>query len=195
MSRPILAIATGLGAMLAASPAFAHLGHVEHGSFAAGLSHPLFGLDHVLAMVAVGLWAAVLGGRATAIVPAAFVVTMLAGFLGALAGLPLVYVEPMILASIIVLGVLIALTVRVNTAYGAALIAAFAFFHGHAHGGELGGAGAAQFGAGFVVATAALHAAGVGLGLMIARMPAGKGSVLRVIGGLTAAAGVVLAFG
>ncbi|SEM63234.1 urease accessory protein [Loktanella fryxellensis] len=195
MSRPTRLIALAVTAMLAASPALAHLDHAEHGSFAAGFSHPLFGLDHILAMIAVGLWAAVLGGRAMLVVPAAFVTAMLAGFAAAIGGFPLIHVEPMILASIIVIGVLIAMRARMSIMTGAALMAVFAFFHGHAHGGELGGAGAATFGAGFVVATVALHAGGVVLGLLIARMGAGNGVVMRLLGGATALAGVLLAFG
>ena len=85
----------------ATAPAFAHLDPAEHGSFAAGISHPLFGLDHVLVMLAVGLWAASLGGRAMVIVPASFVGAMGLGFAAAIAGMPLPFVEPVILASII----------------------------------------------------------------------------------------------
>ena len=182
-------------AVLAATPAFAHLPHGEYGSFAAGLSHPLFGLDHIIAMVAVGLWASVLGGRALWLVPAGFVGTMIAGYLLALLGLPLPLVEPMILSSIVLLGLLVALTVRLNPGVGMALAGLFALFHGHAHGGELAGAGALPFGAGFAVATAALHAAGMGLGLLVGRSARFGTAAARAIGGLTAAAGLVLAFG
>ena len=84
------------------APAFAHLDPLEHGSFAAGFSHPLFGLDHILAMVAVGLWAASVGGKALWAVPTAFVATMAVGFGAALLGMPLPFVEPVILASLTV---------------------------------------------------------------------------------------------
>src|SRR5690606_19576432 len=94
---------------LTASPAFAHLNPAEHGSFAAGFTHPLSGADHILAMVAVGLWAAMLGGRALFVVPAAFVGVMLLGFVAALLGMPLPFVEPVILASVVVLGLMVAL--------------------------------------------------------------------------------------
>jgi len=151
----------------ATAPAFAHLAPGEHGSFMAGFSHPLFGLDHILAMVAVGLWAAMIGGRATWIVPSAFVGTMILGFGLALGGAPLPFVEPVILASVVVLGVLIALAVNVPVAAGAALVGIFALFHGHAHGGELGDATALPYLVGFAVATAALHLAGIGLGLAL----------------------------
>src|SRR5690606_9900488 len=84
-----------------ASPALAHLDPAEHGSFAAGFTHPLFGADHVVAMVAVGLWAAMLGGRALWAVPAAFVAVMALGFVLSALGVPLPFVEPAILASVV----------------------------------------------------------------------------------------------
>ena len=177
-----------------AAPAFAHLNPEEHGSFMAGLSHPLFGLDHILVMVAVGLWAAQIGGKALWGVPLAFVTTMAVGFGLALAGISLPFVEPAILASVVALGLLVAMAVKLDTVMSAAIVAVFALFHGHAHGGELGSAGALQFGVGFVVATAFLHIAGIGLGLGIARLSGGA-LAARIIGGLTALAGLVLAFG
>lgn len=191
-----LSLAAGL-VTLASAPAFAHLDPLEHGSLAAGLSHPLFGADHVLAMVAVGLWAAQIGmnperRNALWIVPSAFVGTMALGFLLAVMGAPLPFVEPAILASVIGLGLLVALAVRVPVAASAAIVAIFALFHGHAHGGELGSAGALQFGLGFVIATALLHVAGIGLGLASVRIAP---SVARVAGILTAVAGFSLAFG
>ncbi|CAK7257151.1 MULTISPECIES: HupE/UreJ family protein [unclassified Shinella] len=177
-----------------AAPAFAHLNPDEHGSFMAGFSHPLFGLDHILVMVAVGLWAAQIGGKALWGVPAAFVATMAIGFGLALAGFDLPFVEPAILASVVALGLLVAMAVKLDTAASAAIVAVFALFHGHAHGGELGSAGALEFGAGFVVATALLHVAGIGLGLGIARL-SGGGAAARILGAVTALAGLVLAFG
>ena len=177
-----------------AAPAFAHLNPEEHSSFMAGLSHPLFGLDHILVMVAVGLWAAQIGGKALWGVPLAFVTTMAVGFGLALAGIGLPFVEPAILASVVALGLLVAMAVKLDTVMSAAIVAVFALFHGHAHGGELGSAGALQFGVGFVVATAFLHIAGIGLGLGIARLSGGA-LAARIIGGLTALAGLVLAFG
>lgn len=176
------------------APAFAHLNPEEHGSFMAGVSHPLFGLDHILVMVAVGLWAAQIGGKALWGVPAAFVATMAIGFGLALAGVDLPFIEPAILASVVALGLLVAMAVKLDTAASAAIVAVFALFHGHAHGGELGSAGALEFGAGFVVATALLHVAGIGLGLGIARL-SGGGVAARILGAVTALAGLVLTFG
>lgn len=182
------------GAILtsATAPAFAHLNPEEHGSMMAGLSHPLFGTDHILAMVAVGLWAAMIGGRALWIVPAAFVGTMAAGFALAVSGVDLPFVEPAILASVIALGLLVAMAVKLPVAASAAIVGIFALFHGHAHGGELGTAGALQFGIGFMIATALLHAAGIGLGLGLNRF----GPVVsRLLGAGTAVAGMALMFG
>lgn len=179
---------------ITAAPAFAHLNPEEHGSFMAGVSHPLFGLDHILVMVAVGVWAAQIGGKALWGVPAAFVATMAIGFGLALAGVDLPFVEPAILASVVALGLLVAMAVKLDTAASAAIVAVFALFHGHAHGGELGSAGALEFGIGFVVATALLHVAGIGLGLSIARLSGGA-IAARLLGAITALAGLVLAFG
>lgn len=190
LNRTLLALSLTLAATL---PAFAHLDPTEHGSFAAGFSHPLFGLDHILAMVAVGLWAAQQGGRAIWQVPAAFVGTMALGFGFAIFGAPLPFVEPVILASVVFLGVAIALALPIPTAAVAALVGFFAFFHGHAHGGELGEAGAWKFASGFLIATAALHAAGIAAGLGLARV-SGK-LITRAAGAATALGGLWLAFG
>ncbi|GAB1580588.1 HupE/UreJ family protein [Phyllobacterium phragmitis] len=180
---------------LVATPAFAHLNPAEHGSFAAGFSHPLFGPDHILAMVAVGLWAALLGGRALWLVPAAFVATMMAGFMLALAGAPLPFVEPVILASVVAIGLLAAIALKVPTPAAMAMVGFFALFHGHAHGGEMGSAGAAAYGLGFALATALLHVAGIGIGLGLPRLfGSDMGRIVaRLAGGATALAGLWLA--
>jgi urease accessory protein len=180
----------------ATAPAFAHLNPEEHGSFMAGFSHPLFGMDHILVMVAVGLWAAQISQpgnkKALWVVPAAFVGTMAIGFGLALSGIELPFVEPAILASVIALGLLVAIAVRLPTSVCAAIVAVFALFHGHAHGGELGSAGAFQFGVGFVIATTLLHIAGIAAGLGISRF---SPYVARILGGITALLGLSLAFG
>jgi urease accessory protein len=181
------------------TPALAHLSPEDHGSFFAGVSHPLFGLDHILAMVAVGLWAAMLGGRAIWAVPAAFVGTMIVGFGLAMAGVGLPFVEPIILASVVVLGLVIAAAVRLPTAAGALLVGAFALFHGHAHGAELGSATAASYLAGFAVSTALLHAVGIAIGLGLGSglsFGAVRGRMIaRALGGATALAGLGLMSG
>ncbi len=192
MIRHILLALAAL--LVTTAPAFAHLNPEEHGSFMAGFSHPLFGLDHILVMVAVGLWAAQIGGKALWGVPVAFVTTMAVGFGLALSGVDLPFVEPAILASVVALGLLVAMAVKLDMVASTAIVAVFALFHGHAHGGELGSAGALQFGIGFVAATALLHIAGIGLGFGIARLSGGA-IAARIIGAVTALAGLVLAFG
>ena len=195
MKRTSLLIAVLLSLM--ASPAFAHLNPAEHGSFAAGFTHPLSGADHILAMVAVGLWASMLGGRALVIVPLSFVGVMLLGFVAALGGVSLPYVEPVILASVIVLGLLVAMAFRASTMTAALIVGFFAFFHGYAHGGEIGSAAFLSYGAGFALATALLHAAGIGVGLAAGRMLQGRTGqiVMRIAGGFAALSGLYLMAG
>ena len=177
---------------LAAAPAFAHLDPAAHGSLMAGVSHPLFGADHILAMVAVGIWASQIGGRALWAVPAAFVGMMAVGYGLAVAGIGMPFVEPAILASVIGLGLLVAAAIRLPVAASAAVVAVFALFHGHAHGGELGSAGALSFGIGFVLATAALHGLGIGLGMITSRI---WPIVARLLGLATVIGGAAIAFG
>ena len=184
-------LSTALLLTMAASPALAHLDPVAHGSVAAGFTHPIFGADHVLAMVAVGLWAAVLGGCALWSLPVAFVVAMGLGFVLSLAGMPLPLVEPMILTSVIILGVLVALAARLPLVAGMGIVAVLALFHGHAHGTEMGGAGALAYLFGFASATALLHGAGLVLGMGLARFAHGR--ALRGMGATVAALGAALA--
>lgn len=182
--------------ILFSTSAQAHLPSGEFGSFASGFSHPLFGFDHVLAMVAVGLWASMIGQRALWIVPTVFVSMMIVGFGLALMQMPLPFVEPMILASIIVLGLVLAMALRINAQLCASLIGLFALFHGHAHGGEIGEAGAMQFTLGFVLATALLHGTGLGIGLMASRISSSLGicsnALSRGLGVVTVFAGLIL---
>jgi urease accessory protein len=180
------------------APAFAHLNPAEHGSFAAGFTHPIFGMDHVIVMIAVGLWAWQIGGKAIIAVPLAFVAAMIVGFALSLLGAPLPLVEPTILASVVALGLLLTFAVKMPVALGAVVVAAFAMFHGHAHGSELGGATAFAYAAGFAIATAALHAGGIVIGIAIDKT-LGKGDktallLSRAIGGITALVGVSLFF-
>jgi urease accessory protein len=191
-----LSLSAAILAATGTAPAFAHLNPAEHGSFLAGFSHPFFGADHILVMVSVGLWAAQIAAsgsrRALWIVPSAFVGTMAVGFLLAIAGVQLPFVEPAILASVIALGLLVAIAAKLPTAACAAIVGVFALFHGHAHGGELGSAGALQFGIGFMIATAVLHLAGIALGMGIARF---SPYIARILGGITALLGLSLIFG
>ena len=186
-----ISVSTAILAAMTA-PAFAHINPAEHGSLLTGLSHPFSGADHMLAMVAVGLWAAQIGGKAKWIVPASFVAMMAAGFLLAMNAIYLPFVEPGILASVVGLGLLVALAVKVPVPVSAALVGLFALFHGHAHGGELGAATPLSFAIGFVIATATLHAIGLGIGTAIANRNA---TLTRMLGVLTALGGAALIFG
>lgn len=161
----------------------------------AGLTHPLSGADHILAMGAIGLWGVVSGGRALWAWPAAFAATLLVGFAVAILGLPAPFVEPAIVSSIVVLGLLVALAVRAPVWLGAVIAGLFAFFHGHAHGTEAVAAGVdlLAFASGFSLATAVLHGVGLGGGLLIARS-AGE-PLLRATGGLVAVSGLALIAG
>jgi urease accessory protein len=166
---------------------------MEHAySFASGFAHPWTGLDHMLAMVAVGLWAGINGGRALWAWPAAFVGVMLAGGALGMAGVSVPFVEPGILASVIALGLLVLTAARLPVVLGAVLMAAFALLHGHAHGAELpSGAAAATYAAGFAIATAALHVLGLGIA-HLCRTDGGK-LIVRGAGAAVAVAGVALA--
>jgi urease accessory protein len=159
MKRNVVAL---IALVAGISPAFAHAGVGSTASFAAGVAHPLGGLDHIAVMVAVGLWAALKGNRALWVWPATFVGVMLIGGALGLAHVPVPFVEPAILASVVALGLLVALAVDLPLWVGAAAIAVFAIFHGHAHGSEVAeNVGGVEYMAGFALATATLHAVGV----------------------------------
>jgi urease accessory protein len=177
----------------AAMPAYAHVGIGTTSSFTAGFMHPLSGLDHMTVMIAVGLWAALKGGKAIWAWPAAFVGVMLGGAALGMAHVPVPFVEPGILASVVALGLLVALAVDLPISAGIAIIGLFALFHGHAHGTEVPeDAGGLEYMAGFAVATALLHAVGIAAGLSLGLRFRG---LARVAGAACAAIGVGLAFG
>lgn len=189
-------IFAGASLLLISSPAFAHVDPSEHGSFAAGFTHPVFGLDHVLAMIAVGLWAALLAGKSVLALPTAFVGSMVIGFGLALVGVSFPMVEPVILTSVVALGVLVALAARLPLAISVLIVGTFGLFHGHAHGGEIGTATEFSYAAGFILATAILHAVGVLIGY---GTKVGLGNnerigelVTRGLGGVTALIGLTL---
>ena len=174
--------------LLLPAAAFAHEGGAAQG-FISGFLHPLSGPDHIVAMIAVGLWGAQLGAPAIWLLPVAFPLVMALGGLAALLGAGLPGVEIGIAASAIALGALVALQVRLPLAAALAVVAVFAVFHGHAHGAELAqGANAAAYSLGFVIATGLLHAVGIALGLLHA-LPAGRLAV-RGAGALVGCAGV-----
>jgi len=174
--------------ILLVSPAFAHTGEGT-GGFLAGLSHPVFGPDHVVAMVAVGLWGAFLGAPAIWLLPIVFPLVMALGGVLGIVGAPLPAVETGIASSAIVLGLMVALAARPPLWVAVVLVGAFAIFHGYAHGKELpDGANAVAFSAGFVIATGLLHLTGIAFGLL-ARWPVGRLAV-RGAGGMIALVGV-----
>ncbi len=179
---------------LAVGPAFAHPGHVETSSFAAGIAHPLSGIDHIAVMIAVGLWAALKGGRALWVWPVAFVGLMLVGGALGMAHVPLPFVEPGILASVVALGLLVALAVDLPVITGAAIIGVFALFHGHAHGSEVAeNISGIEYMAGFATATVTLHLVGIGFAQMMTR--ANLRPCIRAAGALCVVVGGALAFG
>ncbi len=173
-----------------ATPALGHTGHSLSGGFADGFLHPLFGPDHVAAMLAVGLWGAFLGTPAIWMLPVVFPLVMAVGGALGILGLPLPGIEFAIALSAVVLGLMVALAARPHLAIAAVLVGAFAIFHGYAHGAELpAGANAAAYSLGFVIATGLLHLTGIGIGLLT-RWPSGRLTV-RTAGSAIAIAGLV----
>lgn len=184
----ITALATGV--------ALAHPGHPDatmngSASMAAGFAHPFSGIDHLLAMLAVGVWAAQNKQRALWVLPLAFPLMMVVGAVLAFSGVQVPGVETGIAASVAVLGLLIAFAVRMPLWGSTLVVSLFAMFHGYAHGVELPhGSSAALYGTGFIVATALLHAAGLGIGLVAGQKMADR--VVRIGGVGIAAVGAYL---
>ena len=174
--------------LLASGPAAAHTEAGVPGGLVSGFLHPLSGLDHLVAMVAVGLWGAQLGRPGIWVLPVCFPAVMaLGGVIGVL-GVPLPATELVIALSALVLGFAVALALRVPFWAAAVIVAVFAVFHGYAHGKELpGAANALAYGAGFVAATGMLHAAGIVTGVLT-RWPTGAQAV-RVLGAAIAGLG------
>jgi len=171
--------------------ALAHVGDHSHMSFTEGMLHPFSGLDHVLAMVAVGLWASQLGGRALWLLPLTFPAVMAVGAGLGLSGVTLPWVEIGIAGSVMVLGAVVALALRPSLAISIPLIGAFALLHGYTHGIELpASASALSYGAGFIAATLVLHAVGIATGLIGGRLPVRFAA--RTTGGAIAVLGVML---
>ena len=188
MTRRTAIVAAAFSIALAAAPALAHEQAGVATGLASGFAHPISGWDHVLAMVAVGLWGAQLGRPALWLLPVAFPMMMACGGLVALLGLPLPGVEIGIALSAIALGALVAAEAKPPLAAALGIVALFALFHGHAHGAELApGANAIAYSLGFVVATGLLHAVGILIGAAH-RWRAGRAAV-RVAGVLVAAGG------
>ena len=183
-----------LAALLLFFPAvaMAHPGHGAASGLWHGLGHPLGGLDHLLAMMAVGFWAAQLGKRALWAVPAAFVAVMVLGAVLGIAGVSMPFVEQGIVASVFILGLLVAGACKLPLQYSTAIVGVFALSHGLAHGAEIPlTAGALPYAAGFTLSTALLHLVGVGLGSLFQRTELPEFN--RYIGGAIALSGLYLA--
>ena len=188
---------TVLAIILTPAAALAHTGVSEAAGIAHGFMHPVGGMDHVLAMVSAGVFAYMLGGRALLLVPAAFVAMMAAGGALGMAGVPVPFVELGIGLSIIVIGMAAALGRRMPTAAAMALVGVFAVFHGAAHGAEMPqDSSGLPYAAGFMLATALLHVAGIAACFAVARLIGSHGGLAaRIGGGAAALAGAVTAGG
>lgn len=163
----------GTASLLALSPvALAHTGMHPVDGFVSGFTHPFLGTDHLLAMIAVGLWAVAVAPRRVWLLPLAFMAVMgLGGWLGA-AGIPLAYTETGIAASVVLLGLLVAGKVRLSQFTAVSLVSLFALFHGHAHGAEISAdAELWTYAAGFVATTGLLHLTGIVLGRLLLAKP------------------------
>lgn len=183
-----------LGA-LAPGLAVAHTGVGATHGFEHGFVHPISGADHVAAMVMVGLFAWRIGGRAIWLVPAAFMSLMAVGGALGLTGVALPFVETGIALSLVVLGAAVAGGLKAPTAAAMGLVGLFAVFHGYAHGAEAPEtAGGLAYACGFMLATALLHAAGLGFGALIGRL-ANDDRLVRAAGGAAVAFGVLLLVG
>ncbi|MDM9629471.1 HupE/UreJ family protein [Rhizobium sp. S152] len=196
ISKTKLGIAT-LALLAMPTFAFAHPGVGDASGFAHGFAHPISGIDHILAMVMVGIFAHQHGGRSLWLVPSAFVAMMaLGGAFGAM-GVSVPFVETGIALSVVVLGTVVALGVKAPAAVAMGVAGLFAIFHGHAHGAEMPeNAAGIVYAAGFMIATAALHVAGIGIGAAVGRIGERNGGLVnRIAGGLAAMAGVGLLAG
>jgi urease accessory protein len=188
-SRILLAAAVGGGFALISGSAQAHSGTGLPGGFASGFRHPFSGPDHLLAMVSVGIWGAFLGRPLIGLLPVIFPTVMAGGAVLAMIGLRLPHVEMGIALSVLVLGGCIALAIKAPVWVASLIVAAFALFHGYAHGQELpSAADPVGYSAGFVLATGLLHVLGIGIGTFNER-PGGLVAT-RAAGGLIAMTGV-----
>lgn len=192
MKRAIIILAAA--SVLTPVAALAHTGAGDTHGVVHGFMHPVTGLDHVLAMVAVGILAALLGGRAIWLVPASFVALAAVGGLLGVQGVLVPFVEFGISASVVLLGLAIALQARLPLGWTVGLVGLFGLYHGYAHGAEMpADASGFAYGAGFLAATAMLHIAGIGLGLGIAHMARRSATRFAQAGGTAIAlAGIVL---
>jgi urease accessory protein len=193
MRRNMLRLA-GIALGLTPTAALAHVGVGQASGMVHGFMHPLGGVDHLLAMILVGVFAYQLGRKALVLLPLAFIGLMALGGLAGIAGMPLPFVEIGIALSVVVLGLAVAFRINAPVALAVALVAAFAVFHGHAHGAEMPmSVSGVTYGVGLVLATGLLHAVGIGVGVLAGALSESYGkSFYRVAGGTAAAVGLVL---
>ena len=178
--------------IFAPAAALAHPGHDGAGGLVHGFFHPVTGIDHVLAMIAVGVLAAQYGGRALWLVPMSFLVPMAAAGAVGMAGIPVQIVEAGIGLSVVVLGLMIAFQIKPPTLVAMVVVGFFALFHGYAHGSEMPkGLAGLSFAAGFLIATALLLGAGVGLGRLLQRRALGR-RLIQAGGGAMALVGIAV---
>lgn len=177
--------------LLLPAVAMAHTGAGETAGFIHGFSHPIGGVDHLLAMAAVGLWAAQIGGRALWIAPGTFIIVMILGGTLSFSGIPVPFIEEGILTSVLVLGILIAGAFKFPVTFSALIVGFFALFHGYAHGNEMPVAmGVTSYCIGFALATAMLHSVGIASGTFMQKINLGK--VNRFAGIAIALSGIYL---
>jgi urease accessory protein len=195
MKRPLFPLsASAVSIALLPTVALAHTGVGDTVGFSHGFIHPLTGIDHVLAMMMVGVFAWQLGGRALWLVPITFVLVMAIGGVLGVTGIGVPFIEIGIALSVIVLGASVAFRIKAPMAIAMAVVGLFAIFHGHAHGSEMPeNAAGMTYGLGFMIATALLHLGGIGLGFLIGRIGDKRGPVfVRAAGAAAAVAGLAI---
>jgi urease accessory protein len=190
-SKSFHAVVMAAAVVLAVQVAQAHPGHGAGGGLSAGLAHPFSGIDHIMAMLAVGMLATQIGGKMLWGLPATFVALMVGGGLMNFAGVPVPWVEQGIMASVLILGLMVAAAGRFPTSASLSLVGFFAIFHGFAHAAEMHkGTSAVGYALGFIIATATLHAIGIALGLAAGKLASKQ--LVRLAGAAIAACGLLL---
>lgn len=187
----LVVLTAAIAVILSPRFAYAHIGVSPAHDLLHGLEHPFTGLDHLLAMFAVGLWAAQRGGRALWLVPLTFVSVMVVGIIFGMSGVPIPFVEPGIAISVLMLGVFVAAAIKLPLSISGAVVGTFAFLHGYAHGTETSASAAGlTYAFGFVAATIALHTAGISFGLTTQRLRSSQ--LVQYSGAAIAACGFFL---
>jgi urease accessory protein len=190
-SKSFRAVVMAAAVVLAVQVAQAHPGHGAGSGLSAGLAHPFSGIDHIMAMLAVGMLATQIGGRMLWGLPATFVTLMVGGGLMNVAGVPVPWVEQGIMASVLILGLMVAAAGRFPTSASLSLVGFFAIFHGFAHAAEMHkGTSALGYAFGFIVATATMHAIGIALGLAAGKLASKQ--LIRLGGAAVAVCGLLL---